>query len=282
MNDLNEKSGITLQPITIADPAWYTTFPHIVAPRVDEWLVGLMLRCDQANNWASGDTLVYLLDASDTSRMTRGLRLIQKEHFEKLARALALPISFIVATTYQTELERLYDGVGQHPQLSSSRLPFHVCPQCVNEEQMLSRWLTLPGINYCPAHQALLIERCQCGTCLLPFDRYTAPYTCFGCKLDWARLPRVSVGQGQLEVEGKRLSYYELFLTNGSPALLASALWLINDKQVISSRKHSQLLSLEYIVSLCMKLDISPGDIRASENQSQKYPPNLFGCKDKT
>ena len=266
MKDLNEKSGISLQPITIADPAWYSTFPHIVAPREDEWLVGLMLRCDQANDWGSGGTLAYLLDASYKSRMTRGFRVIQAKHFEKLARALALPIAFIVATTYQAELARLYDGVGQHPQLSSSRLPYHVCPLCVDEDRMLSRILTLPGITHCPEHQAMLIERCQCGNHLLPFDRYTAPYTCFGCKLDWARLPRVSVGQGQLEVEGRRLSHYELFLTSGSPALLAGALRLIAERQETSARRHRERSTavaptLEYVVSQLMKLSISPSDL---------------------
>jgi TniQ protein len=275
-------SRFKLQPITIDDPAWYTTFPHIVAPQENEWIVGLLLRCDQVNSWESGGTLAYLLEASYTSRLTRGFKLIKEEHIEKLARALALPIASLIATTYQAELAHLYDAVGQHLQLSSSRLPFHVCPLCVGEDRMLSRMLTLPGINHCPEHLILLTERCQCGNRLLPFDRYTAPFACFGCELNWARLPRVSAGQGQLEVEGRRLSYYELFLTNGSPALLASALWLINDKQVISSSKHSQLLSLEYVVSLCMKLDISPDDIRAAENQSQEYPSILFGSKDKT
>jgi hypothetical protein len=37
--------------IHISDPAWQTTFPFLVAPYEDEWLTGLLLRCDEANHW---------------------------------------------------------------------------------------------------------------------------------------------------------------------------------------------------------------------------------------
>lgn len=263
-----------MQPITINDPAWYTTFPHIVAPLKDEWLVGLMLRCDQVNIWESGATLAYLLDASYTSRLTRGFRLLKEEHLAKLAGVLALPLASIVATTYQAELARLYEGADQHPQLSRSRLPFHICPLCVAEDRRLSRWLTLPGISHCPQHQILLIERCQCGNPLLPFDRYTLPYTCFGCNLNWARLPRVSLGQGQLEGEGRRLTYYELFLTKGSPALLANALQLCADKQEMpaGSRNKTSIANvptLEYIVDRLMELDISADNLGSCSIRSR-------------
>lgn len=43
-----------MKPITIDDPAWYTTFPHLVEPREDEWLPGLLLHCDEVNHWQSG------------------------------------------------------------------------------------------------------------------------------------------------------------------------------------------------------------------------------------
>ena len=36
--------------IYISDPEWQETFPHWVAPLQDEWLAGLLLRCDEVND----------------------------------------------------------------------------------------------------------------------------------------------------------------------------------------------------------------------------------------
>ncbi len=47
--------------IPLADPAWRTTFPHLVAPLPNEWIAGLLLRCDEANFWGSGTTLGHIL-----------------------------------------------------------------------------------------------------------------------------------------------------------------------------------------------------------------------------
>ena len=45
---------------SFSDPAWQTTFPFLVAPLANEWLVGFLLRCDEANHWGSGTTLTRL------------------------------------------------------------------------------------------------------------------------------------------------------------------------------------------------------------------------------
>ena len=49
--------------IHISDPAWQTTFPFLVAPMQDEWLTGLLLRCDEAKHWGRGTTLAHLVMA---------------------------------------------------------------------------------------------------------------------------------------------------------------------------------------------------------------------------
>jgi hypothetical protein len=49
-----------MQTIYISDPEWQETFPHRVAPLPDEWLPGLLLRCDEVNDWDSGKTLMHL------------------------------------------------------------------------------------------------------------------------------------------------------------------------------------------------------------------------------
>lgn len=50
-----------MQTVQIADPTRETTFPHRVLPRPEEWLAGVVLRCDEANGWDSGTTITYLL-----------------------------------------------------------------------------------------------------------------------------------------------------------------------------------------------------------------------------
>jgi TniQ len=250
--------------ITPADPAWYTSFSHIIVPREDEWLAGLLLRCDEANNRESGGTLAYLLDASYYSRLTTGFRRLKEEHLEKLASRLALPLASIIATTYQAELARLSDGEGQRTQLSRARPPFHICPLCVAEDRLLSRQFTLPGITHCPQHQVLLATKCLCGKPLLPFDRYALPFTCGDCGIAWERLPRVQPERERIEREGKLLSYYEFFLS-----ALSSALRLIADRQGTPGRRHRLrtgvvALSLEHLVGQLMELSLSPDDVQLS------------------
>jgi hypothetical protein len=52
--------GKGMRDIHIADPAWRTTFPHLVAPLPHEWLAGVLLRCDERNCWGSGTTLGHV------------------------------------------------------------------------------------------------------------------------------------------------------------------------------------------------------------------------------
>ena len=268
-------------PITIDDPAWATTFPHIIEPRKDEWLAGLLLRCDEINDFGSGGTLGYLLDVSLTRRLTKGFGLIQRIHLEKLARALALPLDAIIATTYQAELTRLTEATSQPWQLSSSPALFHICPLCVAEGRLLNRLHTLPGITHCPQHQVVLVRTCQCGETLRPFDRYTLPFTCI-CGRDWANLPKEHAGRERIETEGKRLAYYQFFLPADLPASIASVLQRIADVQgVPGRRRHSRhdsaIPSLELLVGRLLELGLSPDDFRLSVDQFPDRPSKEKG-----
>lgn len=265
-----------MQPITPAYPAWYTTFPHIIAPREEEWLAGLLLRCDEANSWESGGTLACLLDASPSSRLTTGFNSIREEHLEKLASALALPLEDIVATTYQAELARLSDEESQHPALSSVRPLFHICPLCVAEGRPLSRLLCLPGITCCPQHQLRLVERCQCGNPLRPFDRYALPFVCGHCQLAWARLPVVQADHVRIANDEALLSYYQFFLSERSPAIFACALRLVTERHVPQGRSRSTRFdtdspSLEKLVHRLLERGLSPGDIRLAMGDMPDY-----------
>ncbi len=49
-----------MQRLSPGNPEWFSTLPQRVSPLADEWLPGLLLRCDEANEWSSGTTFRYL------------------------------------------------------------------------------------------------------------------------------------------------------------------------------------------------------------------------------
>lgn len=51
--------------VRLTQPAWHLTFPHRVVPMPDEWLPGVMLRCDEANHWGSETTFSQILHPHD-------------------------------------------------------------------------------------------------------------------------------------------------------------------------------------------------------------------------
>src|SRR5713101_6162909 len=111
--------------LLLDNPAWLTTFPHRVTPLPDEWLAGLLLRCDEVNHWESRTTLTHLL-ASGPEKFHRCWRtenpylvLIQpcSLNLEYLAKRLSVPTTTLLATTYHKELLSLYDQEKPHPRL---------------------------------------------------------------------------------------------------------------------------------------------------------------------
>lgn len=266
--------------IHISDPAWRTTFPFRVAPLPNEWIAGLLLRCDETNFWGSGTTLGHILrPASKRAAMNDLSSIIPTViDLEALAAALAVPLSAIVATTYLAELARLYDVAHLHAKLLSSSFVFHLCPACVAQERRLSRLLTLPHITHCPQHQISLVKMCQCGAPLRLFHRQARPFTCHKCGLDWKNLPQRNMDPERMKVEQHLLSYYDFFFTKGTPELLASTLRLIYDSVVEkgeirvplpdedvqaspAGRSSQKTTSLGYLVHALWQLDLSPRDV---------------------
>jgi hypothetical protein len=266
--------------IHISDPAWQTTFPFLVAPMQDEWLTGLLLRCDEVNHWGSGTTLAYLFRMDEKpTRQHLSLIVASGVKLDYLAAALAVPLRSIRATTYRTELARLYAVADpQIPLLSHTSFSFRLCPRCVAEERRLSRTLVLPHITACPRHLIILVSTCQCGTALRPFHRQAPPFVCPKCRLDWAELPCQEADAERIEREEKLLPYYEFFWTYGTPEILASALRLMYDSvvekgeirvplpdenpQALSSdTSYQRTSSLGYLVHALWQLDLSPRDI---------------------
>ncbi len=250
-----------MQSISLADPAWQMTFPHRVTPRPDEWLLGLLLRCDETNHWESRTTLSHLLSPGPEKfhrcwrTETPNLIVIQSSalNLDYLAQRLSLPTNVLIATTYHMELARLYSTIQPHPRFLSETFLFHLCPQCIAEARLLRRILILPHITICPQHHVRLVEQCRCGRSLHLFHRQDSPFTCSGCRRDWAELPRIEVASVDLAREQKFLRWYAFFFSQGAPPLTRETLQLLTGS--ILKR------SLGSLIALLVERGRSPQDI---------------------
>jgi hypothetical protein len=264
------------EAILITDPRWATTFPHIVAPLENEWLVGLLLRVDHFNGWNSGTTLSSLL----RSGKKRGIKFLSDEHYEGLALRLALAPASILATTYQGELARLNEP-GSESTISLSLPPFHLCPLCVSSAHLLTRALALPGITSCPTHHVLFVDRCSCGQLLHPFHD-AQPFHCHACGLSWGELPSAPADSMQKETERTLLAIYDFFFLQGSSRHVTAAQHLLSEQAGPAKRKQRRSslqipLHLETLVTELLAQKRSPQDIllhTIPPGQGQVIPPN--------
>jgi TniQ protein len=291
--------------VQIADPAWETTFPHRVAPRVEEWLAGVLLRCDEANGWDRGRTIAYLLRTLRRPANLTQFALVlppSPAFLHVLAGWLAVPASALLATTYGAELARLYER--PDPPVGDMGVVFHFCPECVAERRMLRRTFVLPHITCCPLHQVQLQSRCVCRKKDPPmqvghpvFDAMTKqiheagvgqdlfssgkqPFTCHECGLDWAQLPRRSADPKRLLLEQKILAWYDFFFSKGTRVVLQRALQVIN--QTLKQRQRSYVerlngktgrvtlsilerMSLGQLVDVLVSLELAPDAVETDE-----------------
>jgi hypothetical protein len=215
----------------IDDPRWLTTVPHLVSPREDEWLPGILLRCDAANGWASRTTVAHLMRVGN-KRMRETWRSDLPNlivwgktggYLQPLAQLLALSPQQVRATTYTDELARLFGLPKVNATLLTLSFSFQLCPACIAEEQMLRRVLVLPYVAVCPDHQLALQNSCQCGAALRIFTKHTAPFCCAECGADWGSLPHQGVRSEQLALTHQLLGWYTFLLTEGTPAVVRRA-----------------------------------------------------------
>lgn len=250
------------QRISQSDPLWQQTFPHRVMPLPDEWLPGLLLRCDEVNHWECRTTLTHLLSPGPEKfhrcwrTETPNLIVIQPSslNLDSLAQFLALPVSALLATTYHTELARLYGESRLHPKILNDAYSLRICPQCLAETRILRRTLTLPHITHCPNHLLALLSKCQCGAPLHLFHRQAHPFTCYTCGLDWAELSRIEAAPEALVLEQKLLIWYEFFFSQGTLPILRVA------RQLVMGSSHEHL-PLDALVILLRQCDLSPQDV---------------------
>jgi TniQ len=276
-NSFWEKMGDLwmIQKIFIQTPEWQLTFPHRVAPLADEWLPGLLLRCDVANQWSSGMTMTHLIRSIGGSLLRGGKGkpswiVVPLPALEYMAQVLSIPESMLLATTYQAELAGLYAPTSPHAKQLSARRSFHLCPVCIAETHLLRRRLILHHISICPYHQVVLANACQCGAALQLFSQQMPPFACHECGWEWARLPLLPALPEHFHREQKVLSCYEFFFAQGTPQLIAHVLHLTREKLkkerivrvklldgTVKQVEHYELTraSLGYLVDLLVSLE---------------------------
>jgi TniQ len=267
-----------MQRVSIDDPAWYTTFPHLVPPLPDEWLPGLLLRCDEVNHWESGTTLALLQQLSPRGidwriRMHRYIYIPPYLlNLDYLAQLLAIPISAVLATTYYFERVQLYHN-GKNPERLYPPFSFHLCPECLAESRLLRRNLILPHITHCPRHQLALLDTCQCGSSLFLFHRQSWPFTCYTCGVNWADLPRTEASPERVALENDFMLWYEFFFSKGTLLSVSLERKLLN--KTSSERKVSlfqseietvsyycdELAVLGFFIAMLAMRNLSPSDL---------------------
>lgn len=290
-------------PIFLGDLAWQTTFPHRVAPLPDEWLTGLLLRCDEVNHWESGETFRYLLHSTAHPGFgpEASLLVVPFSLLECLTQFLMVSPKRLLATTYSAELARLYPSDEPHPKFLlgpqynpenrlrrfrrgqrelSRKRKIHLCPACIAQTRIIKRTEALPHLQDCPIPHVAFQGRCSCGTPLSFFSRGTPPFTCPGCGLDWGEFPQISISPDRLTLERDLCALYEFFLLQGTDELKVAALRLarrqIKEHESLQSKLSGRRiipgsipilgqLSLGYIVDILVSVGISPKNIAGAE-----------------
>lgn len=272
-----------MQDIDLNAPAWRNTFPHRVMPLPGEWLAGWLLRCDEVNHWACRTTLTHLLSPGPEKfhrcwrTETPNLIVIQPSslNLDSLAQFLALPVNVLLATTYHTELARLYGESRLHPKLLNDSYSLRLCPQCLAETRRLRRTLTLPHITHCPAHLVALRTQCQCGAPLHLFHRQARPFTCHRCGIDWAELPRIEAAPSHLVLEQKWPVWYEFFFLQGTYPIMRAA------RRLMQLSWYEQL-PLGALVALLVEHSHSPQDVLSYMNRMDLHSQLWMGRRSAT
>jgi len=257
-----------METLSLHDPDWLTTFPRRVTPIADEWLPGLLLRCDDANFWRSGTAVRYIMHTLPRSAPIQEFNpLIPSDGFLKhLAKTLKIPVNLMEETTYRLELARL-SGV-HHPQLDRVHVwrELSICPECLAQQQVLRRSLMLSSITCCPEHSLRLRSWCQCRQNLSLFSG-GEPFACPDCGLEWKKLPREKPSWREAARSQIFFSYYEFFFLKGTPQIFSAAWKLIGKRRLESEWKYGpgsykkhvskKLIGLGYMISLLIKAGIS-------------------------
>lgn len=209
------------------DPRWRSSVPHLVTPLADEWLVGLVLRCDLANGWPAG-TMGRRLRRSPTSltildKSLGAFATARTLDLGRLAELLAVPLPSLQRTTFEAGLDRLRIPGQVTPRRLAIARPFRVCPACIAAHRLIARAHILPLVDTCLEHETLLEPACPCGARLRPFHR-AEPFSCPECRALWRELPRRRADDATLALNARLLTLFHFFLERGDADSIANAL----------------------------------------------------------
>ncbi len=220
--------------IGVDDPRWLATLPHVVWPLADEWLVGLLLRCDLVNGWSAGTTGRQLRRSPTSlfiSNQTLGAFATARSfNLPRLAALLAMPLGTLRQTTFEVELVRLQTPSRAGPRRMVVARPFRICPACIATQRLVARSHVLPLVYSCLEHGVWLEATCRCGAPLRPFHR-AAPFTCPVCALGWWDLPSRVADDDILALDGQLMRLFRYFLDHGTAESIVHAMQAVVDER---------------------------------------------------
>lgn len=244
--------------VSLDDQAWQATFPNRVSPLEDEWLGGLLLRCDEVNDWTSKTTFLYIKQMYTRNFSRKTIRLKapnfitnSKFNLTHLAQLLAVPESAILGTTYQREFLSLNYTYHSLSNTWNQFSLFHICPECIAENRLLRRMLVLPFFTACPYHHVILREQCVCGAQLELFNQKAPPFHCFTCGAHWLKLPRRKVAPARREYEQNMLAWYNFIFENGDVGLIWDAKKLVMKKTIQLVKGKDTSPTITRLVKFC-------------------------------
>ena len=272
--------------------SWYSTFPELVLLRKNEWLPGVLLRCDDANRWPPGTVARYgFVPSSGLGTLNRPVLFLVATTFDLklLADVMAYSLAALNQTTYRPELSRLYGTSTPNARLFGPVSPFHCCPLCIRAARYLSRELLVPWVQHCHYHRVQSRYRCDCGARLRPFPKHAVEsFACPSCGTPWSDLAALEVSdEATYAEEHARMELYRTLLDEGSPAALHRIQHQIRKKLsdaglshvplgngALASNNHfgSERVSLAVLVAGLVSLHLDAGYLRDVFSSRQSTP----------
>ena len=223
---------------------WGNMFPHVIAPRPNEWLPGVLLRCDMVNDWPSGATARLIADPTQPAKVGLVTQFIVNTvlRLDLLAEGLGVPKETLLGTTFRQEVMQFAATKRPHVAQFGETVLFGVCPRCLAEDHLLLRNLALPFLETCVVHNLLIQRICSCGAALHAFQEAT-PFTCGVCGSPWSQLPQMLATDEMQARDQLLVELYAFIWRVGCPTFTLMVWCLIED--ALEQRGHVQMKLLD-------------------------------------
>ena len=192
--------------------------------RPGEFLGGLLLANDEANEWpADGTARIASRYGGAVGFGRPGLHVMATVFdLERLASVLGCSLESVEATTYRAEISRMF-GPDASPRRLGQTPPFRVCPACVAERRFIGKDTVLPLLAGCIEHRLHFVTRCTCGRRLAEYEPSRQPFACPTCWRDWGSLDRSELDGPELLRARQIVHAYERIFKRGSVDILERA-----------------------------------------------------------